>query len=66
MKTKTTINDFTFEFQGRGAYKVTYRSPVTHKQWTIRTTDMPLIDATKNADEPKQSDLERLKKTCKR
>lgn len=30
-----------------------------------RTTDMPLIDATKNTDEPKRKDLETLKRICK-
>lgn len=51
MATKTTIYDFNFEFAGYGHYKVTY--------------DMPLIDATKNADEPKRKDLEQLKRVCK-
>lgn len=66
MKTiKTTINDFSFSFQGKGAYKVTYTSPVTGKTWTTRTTNMPLIDDTKNADTPKVRDLEQLKRICK-
>jgi hypothetical protein len=67
MKTvKTTINDFYFQFAGSGHYKVTYTSPATGKQWTRTTSDMPLIDATKNADEPKRSDLIELKNMCKR
>lgn len=65
MITKTTISDFRFEFAGYGHYKVTYTSPVTGKQWTAKTNDMPLIDATKNADEPKRRDLETLKRVCK-
>lgn len=65
MKTKTTISDFTFEFTGHGHYKVTYTSPVTGKKWAIVTNNMPLIDATKNAEIPKQRDLEILKCTCK-
>ena len=65
MITKTTISDFRFEFAGYGHYKVTYTSPVTGKQWTAKTNDMPLIDATKNADEPKRRDLERLKEFAK-
>lgn len=56
MRAKTTISDFRFEFAGYGHYKVTYTSPVTGKQWTAKTNDMPLIDATKNADEPKRRD----------
>lgn len=65
MTRKTTISDFRFEFAGYGHYKVTYTSPVTGKQWTAKTNDMPLIDATKNADEPKRRDLETLKRVCK-
>jgi hypothetical protein len=65
MRAKTTISDFQFEFAGYGHYKVTYTSPVTGKQWTATTNDMPLIDATKNADEPKRRDLETLKRVCK-
>ena len=65
MRKKTTISDFRFEVAGYGHYKVTYTSPVTWKQWTAKTNDMPLIDATKNADEPKRRDLELLKRGCK-
>ena len=62
MRAKTTISDFRFEFAGYGHYKVTYTSPVTGKSWTAKTNDMPLIDATKNADDPKRCDLETLKR----
>lgn len=65
MKRKITIYDFDFLFAGYGHYKVTYTSPVTGKKWTVITNDMTLIDATKNADEPKKKDLERLKRLCK-
>ena len=65
MKTKLNLSDFTFVFSGYGHYKVTYQSPVTGKRWTITTSNMPLIDATKNADEPKQKDLQDLKRLCK-
>lgn len=66
MKKKTTISDFQFRIAGYGLYKVTYTSPVTGKQWTAKTNDMELIDATKCADEPKRQDLETLKRVCKR
>jgi hypothetical protein len=62
---KISINDFRFTFSGYGHYKVTYISPNTGKEWTATTSNMPLIDATKNADEPKKKDLITLKKTCK-
>lgn len=63
---KISISDFSFMPSGYGHYKVTYTSPVTGKSWTTVTSDMPLIDATKNADEPKRCDLERLKRFVKR
>lgn len=61
MKNKIRISDFTFSPSGHGHYKVTYTSPVTGKSWTATINDMTLIDATKNADEPKRKDLETLK-----
>jgi len=62
---KTEKSDFTFRFSGYGHYEVTYTSPVTGKRWTTVTNDMPLIDETKNTDEPKRKDLNRLKHICK-
>ena len=65
MKIKISISDFRFMPAGHGHYKVTYTSPVTGKQWTKTTSNMPLIDATKNAEEPTQKDLEELKRLLK-
>lgn len=65
MKRKISLMDFDFHFAGYGHYRVTYISPVTGKQWTRTTDNMPLIDATKNEDEPKRKDLETLKRFCK-
>ena len=65
MKTSINISDFSFSFSGYGHYTVTYTSPVTGKKWSKTTNNMPLIDATKNADEPKKYDLESLKYMCK-
>jgi hypothetical protein len=63
---KTTINDFDFEFSGYGHYLVTYISPKTNKKWSVITTNMGLIDATKNeGHSAKKSDLIELKKICK-
>lgn len=59
------LTDFTFKFSGYGHYRVTYTSPKTNKQFTATTNDMQLIDATKNSDSPKQSDLRLLKQICK-
>ena len=61
MTQKISISDFSFLPSGYGHYKVTYTSPTTGKQWVKVTNNMPLIDATKNADEPKRKDLEELK-----
>lgn len=58
--TRLSIYDFRFKPTGYGRYEVTYTSPKTGKQWKASTTDMMLIDDTKNADEPKQVDLRRL------
>lgn len=61
MKTTISLSDFRFEFAGHGHYKVTYTSPLTSKSWTATTNNMPLIDATKNAEKPTRKDLEALK-----
>ena len=65
MAQKITINDFNFEKSSYGRYIVTYTSPKTGKSYVGLVTDMTIIDATKNADEPKRKDLEQLKKICK-
>ena len=65
MKNKITITDFRFKLIGYGHYYVKYTSPVTKKTFGYVTTDMPLIDATKNSDNPKVKDLQELKKVCK-
>ena len=66
MKTnQISISDFSFSFAGFGHYKVIYTSPVTGKTWQTVTHDMPLIDVTKNSDNPKKVDLNRLKNACK-
>jgi hypothetical protein len=44
---------------------VTYCSPVTGKTWSRVTSNMPLIDATKNAEQPKIKDLQTLKRIAK-
>jgi hypothetical protein len=56
---------FDFQFSGYGRYKVTYTSPVTGKKWSTVINDMPLIDVTKNCDQPLKKDLNTLKNICK-
>ena len=65
MKTSIKLSDFSFQFTGRGHYKVTYTSQVTRKSWACLTSDMQLIDATKNSDTAKIKDLQILKRVCK-
>lgn len=65
MKNKTQLSDFTFTFSGYGHYLVTYTSPKTGKTWSKMITDMTIIDDTRNADDPKQKDIDRLKKIVK-
>ena len=62
---KTQLSDFRFVFAGYGHYEVTYTSPVTGKEWTKVISYMPIIDDTKNADDPKQADLDHLKRIVK-
>ena len=65
MKTNIAISDFRFLPSGFGHYFVEYTSPVTGKKFSTITNNMPLIDATKNASEPKKKDLELIKRVCK-
>lgn len=65
MNNNINITDFSFSFSGHGHYIVTYTSPKTGKEFTSTINHMPLIDATKNADEPKVKDLIELKRTIK-
>lgn len=65
MKRGISISDFVFEFAGYGHYKATYTSPVTGERWSRTISDMTIIDATRNSDEPNAKDLERLKRICK-
>lgn len=65
MNTTISLSDFRFQFVGYGHYKVTYISPMTGIEWVKTTNDMPLIDATKNAECPKIKDLQALKRLLK-
>lgn len=60
------IRSFEFRLVGYGHYKVKYTSPERGDYWVCTISDMLLIDATKNAEAPKASDLQRLYRTIKR
>lgn len=62
---KISIYDFCFYYISAGCYEVTYTSPATGRMWRARVLHMPLIDSTKNSEEPKRKDLEALKWYCK-
>lgn len=64
MQSKTKITDFSFMPSGYGHYLVTYTS-VLGKSWRSLVSDMSLIDATKNAENPTQQALNTLKRVCK-
>lgn len=66
MKNLIKLSDFSFQFSGHGHYIVTYTSPLTRKSWKSTTSNMPLIDATKNAEYVKKVDMEELKRVCKK
>ena len=63
------LEGFTFRKVSSGAYQVTYESDYDRKvgrYWTARVEDMGIIDATKNADEPRRRDVEHLRRMVKR
>jgi len=57
---KIKRTDFRFEPTGQGQYYVTYQSSSTGKKWSATIDCMPLIDLTRNCDEPKQKHLKEL------
>jgi hypothetical protein len=57
--------DFRFLYAGYGAYYIIYTSPKTQKQYKAYSNNMPLLDATKNTENPKIKDLQKLKRVCK-
>lgn len=65
MKKSISRSDFNFQFAGYGHYKVTFTSAKTGKKFTTTTSNMPIIDATKNSESPLIKDLNSLKNICK-
>lgn len=60
------IRQFKFRLVGYGHYRVKYITPEHGDYWVCTINDMLLIDATKNAEAPKASDLQRLYRAIKR
>lgn len=64
MKTSIAIADFSFKCIGYGIYKVTYTNS-KGKTFVGICNDTMLIDKTRHTENPKQTDLKKLKKICK-
>lgn len=60
------LSNFTFQLAGSGHYKVTYTTSKRGDYWVATVNDMPLIDATKNAEWAKVSDIKALRNLVKR
>lgn len=58
--------EFKIQFISYGHYRVIYTSPKTGREWSRVTDNTPLIDAVKGVEDPRQKDMEMLKKLCKR
>ena len=59
-KSRASISDFKFITAGYGHFLVRFTDPATGQTYQRITDEMPLIDATKNADEPSQSNIDKL------
>lgn len=60
------LSCFSFRLAGYGHYKVTYTTPYRGDYWIATISDMLLIDATKNAEQAKVSDIKLLRDYVKR
>lgn len=60
------LHNFSFRLVSSGAYIVTYQTDSRGDFWRARIEDMPLIDATKNADVAKVKDIRALYNAVKR
>lgn len=58
---KLTLSQFRFTPTGPGHYYVTYITKGGRQKGAL-VTDMQLIDATKNSDFPKGTDLDKLRR----
>lgn len=63
---KLDLSGFTFKFAGYGHYQVIYQTPIRGDWWSAVISDMTLIDATKNSDNPKAKDIKALRAIVKR
>lgn len=59
------LSGFMFRKTGSGCYQVTYTTPERGDYWVATINDMPLIDATKNAEWAKMKDIRHLRYVVK-
>lgn len=57
--------NFSFQYANYGIWKVTYISQKTGERWSAGVSDLDLIERTKNARFPKETDLMKLGRLCK-
>ena len=55
---------FNFVSSGHGHYKVYYYTPSMKYYYVVTTDNMPLIDATKNEENPTWQNLNYLRHLC--
>ncbi len=60
------LRRFDFKFVGYGHYRVRYTTPTRGDYWIAIIDNMELIDNTKNAEDVKAKDLDRLRDVVKR
>lgn len=60
------LHNFSFEYAGSGCVKVTYSTDNRGDYWITYINEMPIIDATKNAEWAKTKDIEHLRDMVKR
>ena len=68
MRTKMSLQGFTFKKVSFGCYWVFYQSDYDlriGRYYVNEINDMTIIDATKNCDEPLRKDIMRLKRLVK-
>lgn len=59
------LHQFKFYKVSYGCYRVTYTTEKRGDYWTANICDMPMIDATLNAEWAKAQDIENLRKFVK-
>lgn len=55
------LHNFKFKLHGSGCYRVTYTTDNRGDYWVANINEMPLIDATLNAEWAKAKDIEHLR-----